>query len=148
MSTYKDCLSILVCDESTPECYFGDCLKCPKPEVLEKLLVEVLNRNKIETVSYKQWIAKSRTTLEDQELKTTEFCKAFSTYAKQLLHHSFIAKEQGNFLKEAKNNLKNDEILVLCDFSENYAFVMQDAAPGFHWNNNQATVFPVVMYYK
>lgn len=77
-----------MCDESTPECYFGDCLKCLKVlEVLEKILLEVLNRNKIEIYkeSYKQWVAKSRTTLEDQELKTAEFCKAFSTYAKQLL---------------------------------------------------------------
>ncbi|XP_074108483.1 uncharacterized protein LOC141533475 isoform X2 [Cotesia typhae] len=32
-------------------------------------------------------------------------------------------------------------------FCKNYAFVVQNAAAGFHWNNNQATVFPVVIYY-
>ena len=34
------------------------------------------------------------------------------------------------------------------DFSENYAFVVQDAVQGFHWNNTQATIDPFVVYYK
>lgn len=40
------------------------------------------------------------------------------------------------------------EFFVICEFAENYAFVVQDAAPGFHWNNNQATIYTVVVYYK
>ena len=37
--------------------------------------------------------------------------------------------------------------VVSADFSENYAFVLQDAARGYHWNNAQATVHPFVIYY-
>ena len=33
------------------------------------------------------------------------------------------------------------------DFSENYSFILQDAAQGFHWNNSQATIHPFVAYY-
>ena len=33
------------------------------------------------------------------------------------------------------------------DFSENYSFVLQDAAQGFHWNNSQETIHPFVAYY-
>ena len=39
------------------------------------------------------------------------------------------------------------EFLVTADFSENYSFVLQDAAQGFHWNNSQATLHPFVAYY-
>ena len=39
-------------------------------------------------------------------------------------------------------------MLVTADFSENYSFVLQDAAQGFHWNNSQATIHPFVVYYK
>ena len=39
------------------------------------------------------------------------------------------------------------EFLVIADFSENYSFVLQDAAQGFHWNNSQATIHPFVAYY-
>ena len=37
---------------------------------------------------------------------------------------------------------------MIADFSENYSFVLQDAAQGFHWNNSQATIHPFVIYYK
>ena len=33
---------------------------------------------------------------------------------------------------------------TVADFSENYSFVLQDAAQGFHWNNAQATMHPFV----
>lgn len=38
--------------------------------------------------------------------------------------------------------------MVYCDFAENYAYVAQDAAQAFHYNNDQCTVFPVVFYYR
>ena len=34
------------------------------------------------------------------------------------------------------------------DFAESYGFVIQDAVQGYHWNNNQATIHPFVVYYK
>ena len=34
---------------------------------------------------------------------------------------------QGNFLKDFKEKLKENELIILLDFSENYSFVMQDA---------------------
>ena len=34
------------------------------------------------------------------------------------------------------------------DFSENYAYVCQDAAQAFHYNNDQCTVFTCIYYYK
>jgi hypothetical protein len=52
------------------------------------------------------------------------------------------------FLKELKCNLQSGEFLVLCDFAENYSFVLQDEAQGFSWNNAQATIHPFVIYFK
>lgn len=40
------------------------------------------------------------------------------------------------------------EVLVSCDFAENYSFIIQNSAQGFHWNNSQATIHPFVIYYK
>ena len=34
---------------------------------------------------------------------------------------------QGNFLKDFKEKLKENELIILSDFSENYSFIMQDA---------------------
>jgi hypothetical protein len=38
--------------------------------------------------------------------------------------------------------------VVLCDLAENYSFVLQDGAQGFHWNNAQANIHPFVTYFK
>ena len=38
--------------------------------------------------------------------------------------------------------------MLFSDFSENFDYVVQDAAQAFHYNNDQCTVFPVVFYYR
>ena len=47
-----------------------------------------------------------------------------------------------------ENGLKSDSIIFLCNFGENYGFVVQDEVQSFHWRNLQATLHPVVIYYK
>ena len=36
----------------------------------------------------------------------------------------------------------------MLDFAENYSFVVQDAVQGYYWNNSQATLHPLVAYYR
>jgi hypothetical protein len=38
--------------------------------------------------------------------------------------------------------------MILCNFAENYSFVLQDEVQGFHWNNAQATIHPFVIYFR
>ena len=38
--------------------------------------------------------------------------------------------------------------MVIGDFAQKYSLVIQDAVQGFHWNNDQATIHPFVVYYK
>ena len=49
---------------------------------------------------------------------------------------------------DVKENLSPGEVLVVGDFSENYSFVVQDAAQGVHWSNSSCTLHPWVCYYK
>ncbi len=46
------------------------------------------------------------------------------------------------------SHLKPGEVVVIANFSENYAFVLRDTAQGFHWNNAQATIHPFVAYFR
>ena len=62
--------------------------------------------------------------------------------------HSYISKSQAKYLKERKENLKEDECLVLLDFAENYQFVIQDEVAGYHWCKTYCTLHPVVIYVK
>lgn len=49
-----------------------------------------------------------------------------------LIPHHFISKSQSNYLKSQKANLAPNSALILMDFSENYAFHVQDEAQGYH----------------
>jgi hypothetical protein len=49
------------------------------------------------------------------------------------------------FQNELKLALNTNEYIVVCDFAENYFFVLQDVQ-SFHWNNAQATIHPFVIY--
>jgi hypothetical protein len=63
---------------------------------------------------------------------TEEFIESLLEKLLLLLRHLFIATQQAMFLKEPKYNLQSGEFVVLCDFAENYSFVLQDEAQGFH----------------
>ena len=93
----------------------------------------------IDEIVYKQWVSVDRSTLESIcNASDDSFCEKLNL----LFSHSFIATQQAVFYKDCKSCLKTGEMLVTVDFDENYVFVLQDAAQGFHWNNAQATIHP------
>ncbi|XP_044594868.1 uncharacterized protein LOC123272234 [Cotesia glomerata] len=145
---YSDCLSLIVCKSPSFLCYLGRCENCPGVDELSNLLLACFENHEIENITYKYWISKPRSSLETIIKPIEEFVEDFCTELKTLLPYSFIAKEQAKFLKTLRETLEPNEFIIICDFAENYAFVVQNAASGFHWNNNQATIFPVVIYYK
>lgn len=86
--------------------------------------------------------------METIEKKTDDFVIYIEHQMTQLLQHDFIAKKQSSFFETQKKNLKNNELLIICDFSENYSFIVQNAIQSFHWVNKQCTIHPFVIYYK
>ncbi|XP_066590497.1 uncharacterized protein [Prorops nasuta] len=148
LEQYSDCLKMIVCPDPNFECYFLKCTKCPGTHALKNMLLAVLDENSIDEITYKYWISKPRTSLETFVKCTIDFVDEFCVRITDLLLHNYIAKKQSSYLKTLKDSLDINEFIVICDFAENYAFVIQNAASGFHWNNCQATIFPVVIYYK
>lgn len=43
----------------------------------------------------------------------------------ELIPHDFIAKKQAEYLEMQKQQLKPNDFIVICDFSENFSFVVQ-----------------------
>lgn len=65
----------------------------------------------------------------------------------RLVTHDFIAGKQQQYLKYRKQNLQINEAVVICDFAENFSFFIQDEVQGYHWNQQQCTIHPFVIYY-
>lgn len=148
LSDYAEALKWLICNEPSEECYLGSCQNCPGGDALCNYIVGALQDHDIDKVYYKQWIFKPRTTLGTCDDEPIEFAQEFCEKLENLLTHDFIARQQASFIKSLKESLQDGQFLVICDFAENYAFVIQNAAPGFHWNNNSVTIYPVVIYYQ
>ena len=62
--------------------------------------------------------------------------------------HSNISKAQSTCLMIQKENLDSDTCIIMIDFAENYQYVSEDEIQSFHWNNNQCSIQPAVIYYK
>jgi len=147
LPTYHHCLAKIICNPPHPTCYLGECDACPGIEKLKEELLTQLDENDVDQIIYKQWVSTDRSTLETYLSQAEEFADSFCDKLELLRPHSFIAKEQASFYATRKTTLKAGEFLVTADFSENYSFVLQDSAQGFHWNNSQATLHPFVAYY-
>ena len=148
LATYDHCLAQIICNPPQPKCYLNTCTSCPGISQLNEHLREVMDDNLVDNVVYKQWVSVDRCTLETVSKSADDFVDAFCEKLQVLLPHSFIAKQQSAFQTQVKSDLLPGELFVIADFSENYSFVLQDAAQGFHWNNSQATIHPFVIYYK
>ena len=148
LTTYDHCSAQIICNPPQPKCYLNTCTSCPGISQLNERLRELMDDNLVDNVVYKQWVSVDRCTLETVSKSADDFVDAFCEKLKVLLPHSFIAKQQSAFQTQVKSDLLPGELLVTADFSENYSFVLQDAAQGFHWNNSQATIHPFVIYYK
>ena len=142
---YRHCLAALLLQCNPPH---EQCNECPGTETFAAILHRSFDARGADEVVFKQWTSTDRSSLETNILQVDEFVSCFCDKLQKLQRHDFVARMQSKFLQETKNALAEGEFLVVGDFAENYAFVVQDASQSFHWNNAQATLHPFVIYYR
>lgn len=148
LTDYKDCLKQMVCSSPTEKCFLNECQKCPSAETFTENLRQLLIKASINEVRYAVWTETDRATLVIIQESVDDYIENLAERFESLKPHSFIVKKQSEYIKLRKSKLGPGEVMVCFDFSENYAFVAQDAAQAFHYNNDQSTVFPVVYYFQ
>lgn len=148
LENYKDCLKMIMCPEPEDECFLNGCERCPGVQKFGDQLKSLLIENSIYEVKYAVWVETDRSTLLTHQETTEDFVDNLCDRLELLRPHSYIVKKQSEFINKRKANLLKGEVMVSFDFSENYAYVAQDAAQSFHYNNDQSTVFPVIYYFN
>lgn len=148
LRNYKDCLNVMMCQSPSPACHLNECKHCPGIQPLSDDLLKLLNNEMIDEVEFRVWQTTDRSTLQTIKVDTLDFINDLSNRLIVLKPHEFITRQQSEFCARVKSNLAEGEFLVQCDFSENYSYVVQDAAQSFHYNNDQCTVHPIVYYYR
>lgn len=148
IKNYHDCLDRMLCEVQSTNCFLGLCDKCPGLTNIIEQLEQNFEEKLIESVNYKQWVTTERTSLQTLISNVDEFLQFLSSGLSKLLLHSFLVNKQRELLNDKKTKLMKNECIVICDFSENYAFVIQNFVQGIHWNNDQVTIHPFSIYYK
>lgn len=150
-SDYRKCIDKVLCSNPMPNCFLLECKSCPGLEAHKQYIKALLGSNGYEyddEIKFHQWISTDRCDLETVVKTCEEFLEYYIEKLKKLIPHYFISSQQSEFLKTKKSLIDHGEVIVLGDFSENYSFVIQNEAQGFHWNKKQATIHPYVTYYK
>ena len=164
---YHELIDLIVCDRTSKECMVVHRYEsCPGIEVLKSFIEGelLLNDDEDETennddsdgeddddeknITFKQWTTCDRSELITCSLPLEDFIAKLCDLLNDITFHSYIAKAQAAYLKKVKENLKSNEVIVLGDFAENHTFLVQDEIQGYHWNNQQCTLHPVVLYYR
>ena len=146
---YKDLMAKVVCNVDVMECMVHRCESCPGYKSLEQFIVGKVEELEIEgDVYYSQWESTDRTALRKHIASLDEFIELLVCNIDNLTTHSFIARSQTNYLKQRKNEIDGSTCIIVLDFAENYRFIVQDEVQGYHWNKDQCTLHPVVIYYR
>ena len=141
----------MVCDINSRNCLQHVCENCPGLHGVRNVITKCFNENNIvtdEEITYIQWISTDRTTM-NKLTSVDEYMTLLANKAFAFCEHHF---RQSVYLRTQKENLQQWSSLsfnkiILLDFAENYSLVMQDAVQGFHWENRQATLHPLVVYH-
>lgn len=144
---YNDCINFVLCKNPKPNCYLNQCTSCPKIEEFSDHVIQILEGRNIEEVIFSAWQA-TIDALKKECLVSEDFVDELCDRLKTSIPHNFISKIQSKFVSDWKEHLNKCEVLVQCDFSENYEYVVQDVAQAFHYNNEQCTVHPIIFYYN
>ena len=125
------------------------CENCPGLQLLKDFLFNMFEDKDEEMVTFKQWTKTDHSELITCTESILNFVELLCDQIDKVTTHSFIAKSQAKkYLTRLKDELNDDEVIVLGDFAENYSFVVQDEIQGFHWNTSQCSLHPIVLYYK
>ena len=116
--------------------------------MLVETLTNLFQANLIEEIIYRKWNTTDRAENTLIKASPPNFVHNFIINLKKFKSHNFVAKVQSNYLRHLKTHIKQEELIVQCNYSENYSFVIQDAIQSYHWSYSQATIHPFVIYYR
>lgn len=147
---FRDLFERFICERNSDECHIGSCEACQKKRTeTVKTLQEDIDKQMLEGITFMQWNNSTGGYILQSIPRTTdEFISYFQIKVNDLIPHDFISQKQSKYFTQRKENLKDNEMLIVCDFSENYTFCIQDAIQSYHWTKKQCTIHPFALYWK
>lgn len=123
----QDCINLMTqCNPATIDWCLRQCKQCRDSGKLNEKLLPYSLKMITDIVKFKQkWTNTDRSHLESIEMDVEAFTDHFCDLLKQYQIHDFIKKNASYPLSWNKKFLRNGEVLVVCDFSEDYSFIFK-----------------------
>ncbi|GBO38985.1 hypothetical protein AVEN_92945-1 [Araneus ventricosus] len=144
---YKELMSYIVCEGEGRECMPRHCDKCPSKDNLVQFLQSKFEEDIVE---YSQWVLTDQTEMIRCLSSVSEFIDKLIEKLNKLIPQSYIAKSQASFFFffNLKGMASSNTAVISMEFSENYAFTIQDEAQGYRWTSDSCTIHPVMVHCK
>lgn len=155
---YREVVDSLMCSEKTIKCAYNLCQNC-KSKKIEFLISEEYDDDT--EISFFEWNVKEKKVgkkggtkkVSEKELKTatiSDLKKMVEEEAVIMKRHLFNIENQAAAYNKCKDNIKEDEAIIHCDFSENYKCKLHEEIQSFHFGSsrNSASLHTVVVYLK
>lgn len=157
--TPADVLKNICCNYRNESCLLRECNGCKSSSPHFK------EYNRTEFISYFQWVNLKQNYFDKkskqvkqirkiakqlQEVSKTELVTIFEKKFKLFMDHEARIVHQHNTITQLKKDLQPSEILIHCDFSENYSLKYAEETQSFHFGGarQQITLHTVVVYSK
>lgn len=159
---YRDLMKLCVCSLEDRTCMLKICETCPNLEKVQQIIRQEIPLPEIfdefteedeahffeEDVKFRQWKSTDRCEMLVAVSSRSELVETASKQLSDLIIHDFIACSQRDYVKQLKDELPRNKVVIMMDFSMNYNCLIQSAVQSYHWSPKQATVHPTVIYYK
>ena len=143
-----DLVKLTVCDVNSAKCLSRKCQSCSVSAVTE-ILRQWLDDDDHREFSFYEWgrstevgkgkhIRKTKVTVSRQQAHQA-LLKMLHTFPS----HTVNAMSQTSSFKLCKQNLENNEAIVIVDFAENYACRPAREAHSHYYNRNMVTIHPM-----
>ena len=135
-----DLMEKIGCNPLREDCSNGTCGECPKID-LEML-------QDVDKIPFYYWVKKEYYHKELTELSGPEvkdrLCELFTV----LKSHFFRKRVQSQMYKKHLDELKDNEMLIHVDYSENYKNKQQDEIKSAFYGQGQFTIYTACIYVK
>lgn len=155
--TPKEVSAYLTCDTGSVACLQRHCTAC-----IEAIIPYLAHED--QPISYDKWLTKKQvvkfpgkpektvthTTKEKVNSTLLEAIDVLETLMKKYMFHEGIMIHQYREVDQLKKRLSEVEVLVHCDFSENYAYKFSSEVQSFHFGGSrgQCSLHTVEVYFR
>jgi hypothetical protein len=142
--TDKYLIERIVCGIPNEFCFTRHCNVCNTINPSD-ILLENIEINSDDNISWSQWkTLNNKVDLQHINGSIDSFLSEIDYQWEAFLLHWHITKEQREYIKILRlNSSSNTYILIQFDFAENFKIFQQREVQGYHWNNNQVTIFTI-----